>query len=245
MSKGSMRVPFGAMTITQTAKDLIAEALDGERLSSGKLVRRLEERFAELTGVKEAVAVSSGTDADALALAVLHDFGASRGDEVIVPALSFVATGNAVLQAGFEPVFVDIERHTLNIDPTRVESAITDRTVAIMPVHLMGKPAEMDTINAIARKHKLYVIEDAAEAHGATYKGRTIGTLGDMARASAASLPLWNTSRYDATGLAVRWLMRSAISCHEAWPGRPRRMAHCALNQASNAAKVTRCAPAA
>ncbi|KKO11331.1 hypothetical protein LCGC14_0018120 [marine sediment metagenome] len=176
-----MKIPFGAMTITQTAKDLIAEALDSERLSSGKLVRRLEERFAELTGVKEAVAVSSGTDADALALAVLHDFGANRGDEVIVPALSFVATGNAVLQAGFEPVFVDIERHTLNIDPTRIESAITDRTVAIMPVHLMGKPAEMDAINAVACKHKLYVIEDAAEAHGATYKGRTIGTLGDMA----------------------------------------------------------------
>ena len=176
-----MRFPFGTITITQEAKDLIAEALASERVSSGKLVRRLEKRFAELTGTKEAVALSSGTDADSLALAVLYDFGAERGDEVIVPSLSFVATGNAVLQAGFKPVFVDVERHTLNIDPTKIESAVTDRTVAIMPVHLMGKPADMDTVNAVAKKHKLFVIEDAAEAHGATYKGRNVGTLGDMA----------------------------------------------------------------
>ena len=176
-----VRFPFGTITITQQAKDLIAEALATERVSSGKLVRRLEKRFAELTGTKEAVALSSGTDADALALAVLYDFGAKRGDEVIVPSLSFVATGNAVLQAGFTPVFVDVKRQTLNIDPTKIESAVTDRTVAIMPVHLMGKPADMDAINAIAKKHNLFVIEDAAEAHGATYKGRNIGTLGDMA----------------------------------------------------------------
>ncbi len=176
-----MRIPFGTITITQTAKDLIADALAAGRLSGGKLVRRLEERFAQLTGTKEAVALSSGTDADALAMAVLHDFGAKRADEVIVPSLSFVATGNSVLQAGFTPVFVDIERETLNINPAKIEEAITGRTVAIMPVHLMGKPAEMDTINTIAQKHKLVVIEDAAEAHGATYKGRNVGTLGDMA----------------------------------------------------------------
>ncbi len=176
-----VRIPFGTITITQTAKDLIAEALASQRLSSGNLVRRLEQRFAELTGTKEAVAVSSGTDADALALAALHDFGAKRGDEVIVPALSFVATGNAVLQAGLTPVFVDIERETLNINPSKVAAAVTDRTVAIMPVHLMGKPAEMDTINAVAAARDLFVVEDAAEAHGATYKGRNVGTLGDMA----------------------------------------------------------------
>ncbi|MCE5327935.1 MAG: DegT/DnrJ/EryC1/StrS family aminotransferase [Planctomycetaceae bacterium] len=175
------RVSFGALSITQTSRDLIAEALDQGRLSSGVLVRRLEERFAALTGTSEAVAVSSGTDADALALAVLYDFGARRGDEVIVPALSFVATGNAVLQAGFTPRFVDIRRETLNIDADKIVAAITPRTVAIMPVHLMGKPADMDAINAIARSRKLAVVEDAAEAHGATYKGRNVGTLGDMA----------------------------------------------------------------
>ncbi|MCJ7543628.1 MAG: DegT/DnrJ/EryC1/StrS family aminotransferase [Phycisphaerae bacterium] len=176
-----MRIPFGTITVTDTARNLIQEALASKRLSGGALVRRLEERFAKLTGTKEAVAVSSGTDADALALAVLYDFGARRGDEVIVPALSFVATGNAVLQAGFEPVFVDVERATLNINPALIEAAVTDRTVAVMPVHLMGKPAEMDTINAIARTHELTVVEDAAEAHGAVYKGRNIGALGDMA----------------------------------------------------------------
>ena len=98
-----------------------------------------------------------------------------------MPALTFVATGNAVLQAGFTPVFVDVERETLNIDPKKIEQAITARTRAIMPVHLMGKPAAMDEIMSIAQKHKLYVIEDAAEAHGAEYKGKKIGAIGDMA----------------------------------------------------------------
>lgn len=174
-------IPFGTITITDKAKELIMEALEKKRISSGRLVREFEKKFAELHGVKEAVAVSSGTDADALALAVLYDYGAKRGDEVILPALSFVATGNAVLHAGFKPVFVDIDRNTLNINPDLIEQAITERTRAIMPVHLMGKPADMDRINEIAGHHSLFVVEDAAEAHGATYKGRIIGTLGHMA----------------------------------------------------------------
>ena len=176
-----MRIPFGALTITEKARELVNEALASGRVSSGRYVRQFERRFAELAGTKEAVAVSSGTDADALALAALYDFGASRGDEVIVPALSFVATGNAVLQAGFKPVFVDIRRETLNIDPELIEPAITARTRAIMPVHLMGKPADMDAINAIAARHGLVVVEDAAEAHGGSYRGRPVGALGDMA----------------------------------------------------------------
>ncbi|WP_298438385.1 DegT/DnrJ/EryC1/StrS family aminotransferase [Geobacter sp.] len=175
------RVPFGTITITDTARRLINEALETKRISSGKYVREFEDRFAHLLGAKEAVAVSSGTDADILAMAILHDYGARRGDEVIVPALSFVATGNAVLHAGFTPAFVDIERETLNIDPTRIEAAITERTRAVMPVHLMGKPAAMDEINAIAKRHGLIVIEDAAEAHGALYKGKPAGTLADLA----------------------------------------------------------------
>jgi dTDP-4-amino-4,6-dideoxygalactose transaminase len=174
-------IPFGTITITDKAKQLIMESLETKRISCGKLVREFEDRFAALVGVGEAVAVSTGTDADTLALAVLHDFGAKRGDEVIVPALSFVATGNAVLHAGFTPVFVDIERATLNIDPDKIEAAITPKTRAIMPVHLMGKPAEMDTINAIAKKHNLIVVEDAAEAHGALYKGKPAGSLADLA----------------------------------------------------------------
>lgn len=178
---GKMRIPFGTISITEKARKLINKALDTNRVSCGKYVRQFEKKFAELVGTREAIALSSGTDADALALAVLHDFGAKRGDEIIIPALSFVATGNAALQAGFTPVFVDVDRNTLNIIPDRIEDVITEKTVAIMPVHLMGKPAEMDTINNIAKKHNLYVIEDAAEAHGAVYKGRNVGTLGDMA----------------------------------------------------------------
>ncbi len=176
-----MSVPFGTISIPDRSKEMIAEILESRRLSSGKYVRLFEKNFAELLGAKEAVAVSSGTDADTLALAVLHDFGAQRGDEVIIPALSFVATGNAVIHAGFKPVFVDIDRRTLNIDGAQIEAAITEKTRAIMPVHLMGKPADMDVINLLARNHGLMVIEDAAEAHGAVYKGRNIGTLGDLA----------------------------------------------------------------
>lgn len=176
-----MKIPFGTISITKESKKLINDILDSGRVSSGKYVRKFEEEFAKLVGTKEAVAVSSGTDADTLALAVLHDFGANRGDEIILPALSFVATGNAVLHAGFKPVFVDIEKETLSINTQEIEKIITEKTRAILPVHLMGKPADIDAINKIAKKHNLYVIEDAAEAHGAVYKGKNVGTLGDMA----------------------------------------------------------------
>jgi len=180
-NKAKFKVPFGTVSITDDAKKLIQQALEAKWVTRGKYVQEFEEGFAKLFGVKEAVAVSSGTDADALTCAVLYDFGANRGDEIIVPALSFVATGNAVLQAGFHPVFVDVKRETLNIDPDKIEQAITPKTRAIMPVHLMGKPAAMDEILGIAKKHKLHVIEDAAEAHGAQYKEKKIGSIGDMA----------------------------------------------------------------
>ncbi|PIQ87171.1 MAG: aminotransferase DegT [Candidatus Omnitrophica bacterium CG11_big_fil_rev_8_21_14_0_20_43_6] len=176
-----MKVPFGMISITNKSRQLINQAIDSGRVSNGKFVREFEEKFARLVKAKEAVALSSGTDADILALAVLYDFGAKRQDEIIVPALSFVATGNAVLHAGFKPVFVDIQKDTLNIDPSLIEKKITRKTRAIMPVHLMGKPAKMEIINRIAKKNKLYVIEDAAEAHGAVYKGKNVGEWSDMA----------------------------------------------------------------
>ncbi len=179
--KAGYKVPFGTVSITDKAKKLIDQAIATKWVTKGQYVREFEEKFAALFGVKYGIAVSSGTDADAIACAVLYDFGAERGDEVIIPALTFVATGNAVLQAGLTPVFVDVNRETLNIDPDKIEAAITKRTRAIMPVHLMGKPADMDKIMAIAKKHKLHVIEDAAEAHGAEYKGQKIGSIGDMA----------------------------------------------------------------
>jgi dTDP-4-amino-4,6-dideoxygalactose transaminase len=179
--KAEYKVPFGTVSITPKARILIDDALDKKWVTRGQYVKEFEEKFAGLFGAKEGIAVSSGTDADAISCAVLYDYGAERGDEIIVPALSFVATGNSVLQAGFKPVFVDVKRETLNIDVDKIEEKITPRTKGIMPVHLMGKPAEMDTIMAIAKKHNLIVIEDAAEAHGAEYKGRLIGTIGHMA----------------------------------------------------------------
>lgn len=180
-AKTKFKVPFGTVSVTEEARKLINTAIDTKLLTRGKYVAEFEEKFAALFGMKYGVAVSSGTDADALSCAVLYDYGAKRGDEVIIPALTFVATGNAVLQAGLTPVFVDVKRETLNIDPEKIEQAITKHTRAIMPVHLMGKPADMDKIMAIAKKHKLFVIEDAAEAHGAEYKGKMVGTFGQMA----------------------------------------------------------------
>jgi len=180
-AKAKYRVPFGTVSITEEARRLINEAIDSKWLTRGKYVEEFEKRFAEVFGVKEAIAVSSGTDADALACAVLYDLGAKRGDEIIVPALSFIATGNAVFQAGFRPVFVDVDRYTLCINADMIESVITERTRAIMPVHLMGKPADMDKITDVAKRHNLVVIEDAAEAHGAEYRGKRIGSIGDMA----------------------------------------------------------------
>jgi len=180
-TKAGYKVPFGTVSITPEAKDLIAQALETTFVTNGRRVREFEEAFASLFGAAHAVAVSSGTDADALCCAALYEAGAQRGDEVIVPALSFIATGNAVFQAGLRPVFVDVRRETLNIDVDKIEAAITERTRAIMPVHLMGKPADMDAVMDIARRRHLAVIEDTAEAHGARYHDRLCGTIGDMA----------------------------------------------------------------
>jgi dTDP-4-amino-4,6-dideoxygalactose transaminase len=226
-----MKVPFGTISISTESRRLIDKIIVSGRLSSGKYVRQFEEKFSGLAEAKEAVAVSSGTDADTLALAVLYDFGAKRGDEVIVPALSFVATGNSVLHAGFKPVFVDIERETLNIDPGLIEKAITRKTRAIMPVHLMGKMAKMDSIVKIAKKHKLYVIEDAAEAHGAVYKGKNAGAWGHMAAYSLYLAHIITTieggivTTNDATFAEI---LRS-LRCH----GRACKCKVCVLNTAS------------
>ncbi len=181
INKTKYKVPFGTISITPDAKKIVDEVIRTKWLTRGKYVQAFEEKYAKLFGVKYAVSVSSGTDADCLACATLYDYGAKRNDEVIVPALTFIATGNAVFQAGFKPVFVDVKRETLNIDPDKIERAITKKTRAIMPVHLMGKPADMEKILRIAKKYNLCVIEDAAEAHGAEYKGKKVGSIGDMA----------------------------------------------------------------
>ncbi len=176
-----MRISFGELRIGEIARKRIEACFERNWASEGVNVADFEREFAAHFGYRNAVAVSSGTDACLVACAVLHDRGASRGDEIIVPACSFVATSNAVLAAGFVPRFVDVELETLNLDPAKIEAAIGPRTRAIQVVHTMGKPCDMDSVREIARRHRLLVIEDACEAHGARYKGRVVGSLGDLA----------------------------------------------------------------
>lgn len=175
-----MRINFGDLYIGDVAKDRINKALDKNWVTQGVNVKEFEEKYAKQFGYKHAITTSSGTDACIATLASLYEFGAQRGDEVIVPATTFVATANAVLAAGFVPKFVDVKLETLNINPDIIEEKITDKTCAIMPVHLMGKPCDMNSILKIAKKYNLKVIEDSCEAHGAKYRGRYIGTIGDM-----------------------------------------------------------------
>ncbi|MFC1921382.1 DegT/DnrJ/EryC1/StrS family aminotransferase [Chloroflexota bacterium] len=174
-----MRIAFGDLKIGDTARKYVQRALDKNWVSEGDNVREFERRFGAQFGYKNAIATSSGTDADIVSCAALYDFGAERGDEIIVPACTFVASANSILAAGFIPKFVDVTVDTLNIDPSKIEEAITDNTRAIMVVHLMGKPADMEPIMEIAKTHNLKVIEDSCEAHGATYKGKVVGSIGD------------------------------------------------------------------
>jgi perosamine synthetase len=146
--------------------------------SQGAYVKRFEKEFAEYCGAEYAVAVSNGTVALHLAMAALD---IKEGDEVIVPDLTFAASINAVLYTGATPVIVDVDRTTWTISINDIEKNITPRTKAIMPVHLYGHPCHMDEIMALAKKHNLLIIEDAAEAIGATYKGKHVGTIGDAA----------------------------------------------------------------
>jgi dTDP-4-amino-4,6-dideoxygalactose transaminase len=160
-------------------KEIMTEiegVLDNMELFLGENVFQLESEFAKYCQTRFAVGVGSGTDALYLSLRAV---GVGRGDEVITVANTFIATAEAIVQTGAQPVFVDIDADTYTIDATKVEAAITERTKAILPVHLYGYPADMDRIMAIARKHGLRVIEDACQAHGAEYKGVKVGTIGD------------------------------------------------------------------
>jgi perosamine synthetase len=173
-----MRLPVAEPSLGERELLYITECvLTGWVSSAGKFVTRFEEKFAEFCGTRYAVATSNGTAALHLALLAL---GIGPGDEVIVPTLTFIATANAVTYTGAQPVFVDSEPETWNIDPSLIEGAITPRTKAIIPVHLYGHPANMDPILEVAACHSLAVVEDAAEAHGARYKGSRVGGIGDI-----------------------------------------------------------------
>lgn len=155
----------------------INDVLDNTAYICGKKTKQFEESFAKLHNVKYCVALSSGTDALHTALIAL---GIKPGDEVIVPVNTFIATSEAVSLCGGVPVFVDHDEPTYNIDVNLVEKAITPRTKAIIPVHLYGQPADLDPITEIARKHKLFVIEDCAQSHTASYKGKPTGSIGNI-----------------------------------------------------------------
>jgi perosamine synthetase len=159
-------------------KKYVNECLDTVRISAGKFIPLFEEAFAKFCNVPHAVSCNNGTSALHLALMGL---GVGAGDEVIVPTLTYIATANSVRYCNATPVFVDSERRTMNIDPARIAERITSRTKGIIVVHLYGHPCHMDSIAALARKHNLFVLEDAAEAHGALYRGARVGGLGDAA----------------------------------------------------------------
>jgi perosamine synthetase len=169
-------IPISKPMIGPRERELVLDALDSGWVSSiGKYIDEFEANFARYCGTDYALAVSNGTTGLHLALAAL---GLQAGDEVIIPDLTFVATANAVAYTGATPVLADIDADTLCLDPSSVKSLITPRTKAIVPVHLYGHPADMDALNKIAETYGLAIVEDAAEAHGAEYKGRRVGGLG-------------------------------------------------------------------
>jgi dTDP-4-amino-4,6-dideoxygalactose transaminase len=166
--------------ITQEDRDAVLGVLDRGVVCGANApeITALQREWAEYLGVAHCLALNTGTAALHCACAAV---GVGPGDEVIVPAFTFVATAMAVVHQGATPVFCDVDPRTYNLDPARVEARVTERTRAIMPVHLHGLPAEMDEIRALAARHGLAVIEDAAQSHGATYHGRKTGSLGDCA----------------------------------------------------------------
>lgn len=174
------RISFGHIEVGESGRKYLNDAIGSNWVSEGANVRKFESGFANRFGYPHAIATSSGTDAGIVAMSALLEYGAQRGDEVITPALAFVATANCVLAAGLVPKFVDVELETLNINPSLIEAAITPRTRAIQVVHTMGKPCKLEEILEIAQRHNLPVIEDCCEAHGATLQGKVVGSFGAM-----------------------------------------------------------------
>lgn len=173
------RIPVASADLSGNEEAYVVQAIRSTWISStGEYLQRFEREFAELCGTQNALAVCNGTVALHLAMLGL---GVRPGDEVIVPSLTYIATANAVRYVGAEPVFVDVDPKTWCMDPDAMEAAITRKTRGVIPVHLLGHPADMDRINHIADVHGLWVVEDAAEALGARYKGRAVGGLGHLA----------------------------------------------------------------
>jgi perosamine synthetase len=171
-------IPIMSPLIDAAEIDRVMDCLQSGWISSqGQYIPAFEKAFAEFCGTGHGIAVSNGTTALHLALVTL---GVGPGDEVIVPTLTFAATANVVIYTGARPVFVDVQEATWTIDPQQIEPALTERTRAVIPVHLYGHPAPLEPILKIAEQNRLWVVEDAAEAHGAEYRGRRVGGLGHL-----------------------------------------------------------------
>ncbi len=198
-----MNVPMLDLTeqyasLKQEINQTLEEIISGSRFILGSHVKQLEEDIATFSNVHYGIGVASGSDALHISLLAC---GIQPGDEVIVPSFTFFATAGAVARAGAIPVFVDIDPKTYNIDPEKVKEAITDKTAAIIPVHLYGQMADMDPIVELARKHHLAIIEDAAQAIGSAYKGKSPGELGTAACYSF--FPTKNLGAYGDGGMIV------------------------------------------
>lgn len=177
----SRTVAVGGVSFGARERELIAQVLESERITYGPMTIRFERQFAKIHERRFAIFMNSGTSALQIALDALRlREGWAPGDEVLVPAVTFVATSNVVLHNGMTPVFVDIEPDYYEMDPAKIVERITPRTRAIMPVHLFGQPCDMDPILAIARKHDLRVVEDSCETMYARYRGRIVGSWGDV-----------------------------------------------------------------
>ena len=163
--------------VEEKAGKAVMEVLSSANYIMGSEVLEFEKEFAEYIGVKHAISVGNGTDALVLALMAA---GVGKGDEVITTPFTFFSTAESISSVGAIPVFVDVEKETYNIDPLKIEEKITEKTKAIMPVHIFGQSAKMDEIMAIAKKYNLKVIEDAAQAVGAEYKEKKVGSIGDV-----------------------------------------------------------------
>jgi len=175
-----MTIPIANPVVSEEAKKAVEDVLDSGMIAEGEVVRAFEEEFADYVGVEHAVATSSGTTA---LHAMLEASGVGEGDKVLTTPFSFISTANSVVHAGAEPVFADIDEETYNLDPEAAEEVLErrDDVAAIMPVHLYGLPADMDAFRKLADEHDAYLLEDAAQAHGAEYDGEKVGSLGDAA----------------------------------------------------------------
>lgn len=169
------RIPLAEVRLGEAAEQLVLEVLRSGHLVQGTMVERLERSFAELCSVRHAIAVNSGTTA---LVAALETLGIGDGDEVITTPFTFAATLNAILQVGATARFADIDAEDFTLDPAEVERRMSERTRAVMPVHLYGQPAAMDEISALAARHRVVMVEDAAQAHGAAFRGRSVGSFG-------------------------------------------------------------------